>query len=279
MELLSLELSESENEEIFNNIKIITNIDESDINIEISSTIERNIKVKYLTDREINKRKYSEKIIGRVTKLLIEYTKYESGLYLKENYFYFDEEEFEEIKETIKEEIENDIKIQLIIKNKFKEVMESSRTINLNGFIKFRLKFISLYVTQIVEKSIDNYLMKKEYLDFINIIRYITDVEDKSYDLVNVIYNNHKLQVYDSNMKKMTYIGNMEVSQELDGKTLNYDEVIINILLTKSPKKIRLHAVKVDKEDLESQNTIDVIKRIFEGKVELCIGCKFCQLI
>lgn len=279
MELLSLELSENENPEIINNINIITNIDESDINIEVFPPSEGNIRIKYLTDNEIFKKKYTDKILSNVTKLLIEYTKSESRNYLKENYFYFDEDEYDEIRDTIEDEIVNDLKIQLIIKNKFREVLENSKTINLNGFIKFRLKFISLYVIQIVEKSIDNYLMKKEYFDFINIIRYITDVEDKDYDSVNIMYNNNRLQAYDSNMKKITYIGAMEISQELDGKIADYDETIINILLTVTPKKIKLHTDNIEIDDFESKNTVEVIKRIFKDKVEICKGCKFCQLV
>ena len=278
MELLSLEFSEYENPEIFNNIDIITNIDESDINIEIYKTSEGNIRINYFTDYEINSRKCIDKIVGCVTRLLIEYTKKESNNYLKENYFYFEDEEYDEIKETIEDEITNDIKIQLIIKNKFREIMENSKTINLNGFIKFRLKFISLYVIQLVEKSIDNYLMKKEYLDFISIIRYIADAEEREYDIVNIMYNNNRLQVYDSSMKKLTYIGSMELSGELDNESLKYDEAVINILLTVSPKKIVLHTDNLDKDDVDSVNTLDVIKRIFNGKIEFCKGCRFCNL-
>lgn len=278
MELLSLEINENENLEIIKNIEIITNIEESDINIEVSSTEEGIIRIKYNTKEILNKKNCFEKIVGKITKLLLVYTKQESCIYLEENYFYFDEEEYAEIKSTIEEEIENDIKIQLVIKNKFKEIIENSKTINLNGFIKFRLKFISLYASQIVEKCIDNYLMKKEYLDFISVIRYISDVEEKDHEVVNIMYNNHKLQIYDSHMKKINYIGSTEISQELDGKILEYDELIINVLLNISPKKIVLHTI-VEKGDVESENTIEIIKRIFESKVEICKGCKFCELM
>ena len=65
MELLSLELNENENHEIYNNIRIITNIEESDINIELSSTDEGNIKIRYFTDNKINKREYLEKITAK----------------------------------------------------------------------------------------------------------------------------------------------------------------------------------------------------------------------
>jgi len=283
VELLSLELNENENHEIFNNIKIITNMDESDINIELSSTDEGNIKVRYFTEDKINKREHIEKIIGKVTKLLVEYTKLESINCLKENYFYFDEEEVGSIIEDIEDEIDNDIKVQLIIKNKFKEVLERSlersNAINLNGFVKFRLKFITLYSSQVVERCIDSYLMKKEYMDFISIIKLISDQDEKENELVNVMYNNHKLQVYDKNMKKLTYITNVEFASELDNKISTYDETIINILLSVSPRKIIIHDAKIDKKNKEAQNTVDIIKKIFDGKIETCKGCKYCDFL
>jgi putative sporulation protein YtxC len=276
VELLSLEINENDSRELIKDIKIITNMDESDINIELSSTEEGSINVRYFTNDGRKNKENTEAVIGRITKLIVQYIKNESAEYLKENYFYFDEDEFESIIETIEDEIENDIKIQLIIKNKFKEVLENSRTINLNGFIKFRLKFISLYISQVVEKCIDNYLMKKEYLDFISIIRLIADTDEKEHELVNIIYKNKKLQVYDGNMKKITHIMNVEISSELDKRIIEYDESVINILLSISPKKIMVHDSKITKEDKEALNTVDIIKRIFEGKVEVCSGCKFC---
>ncbi len=278
MELLSLELNENENHEVFNNIKIITNLDESDINIEISSTDEGNILIRYFTDEKINKREYIEKITARVTKLLVEYTKLESINCLKENYFYFDEDEVGAIIEDIEDEIDNDVKIQLIIKNKFKEILERSNSINLNGFVNFRLKFIKLYAVQVVERCIDSYLMKKEYMDFISIIKLISEAEEGEYDVVNVICNNKKLQVYDKNMKKLTYISNVEFSGELANKTA-YDESVINILLSVSPRKIILHESKMDKKNKEVQNTVEIIKKIFEGKIEICSGCRYCDLL
>ena len=265
---------------MFNNIKIITNLDESDINIEISSTDEGNIRIRYFTDEKINKREYVEKIVSQVTKLLVEYTKLESINCLKENYFYFDEEEVSAIITDIEDEIDNDVKIKLIIKNKFKEILERSNIINLNGFVNFRLKFIKLYAAQVVERCIDSYLMKKEYMDFISIIKLISDVEEGEYDIVNVICNNQKIQVYDKNMKKLSYISNTEFATELDSKSkVAYDESVINILLSVSPKKIILHESKLDKKNKDSQNTVEIIKRIFEGKIEICKGCKYCDLL
>lgn len=278
MELLSLELNENDNHEVFNNIKIITNLDESDINIELSSTDEGNLKVRYFTENKFKKREYVEKIVGKVTKLLIEYTKLECINFLKENYFYFDDEEVSFIIADIEEEVDNDVKVQLIIKNKFKEVLEKSNQINLNGFINFRLKFIKLYAAQVVERCIDSYLMKKEYMDFVSIIKLISDVEEGEFDLVNVMCSDNRIQVYDKNMKKLTFLSDSEFSAELTEK-VSYDEAAINILLSVSPKKIVLHECKKNDKTKEVISTIEIIKKIFEGKVECCKGCKYCELL
>lgn len=279
MELLSLELNENENHEIYNNMKIITNIDEININIELSSTDEGNIRIRYFTENKLNKREYIDKITVKVTKLLVEYTKLEGINLLKNNYFYFDEDEVSSIISDIEEEIDNDIKIQLIIKNKFKEVIEKSNSINLNGFVNFRLKFIKLYAAQAVEKCIDSYLMKKEYLDFISIIKLISDSDEKEYTVVNVMFNNNKVQVYDKYMQKLSYLSNVEFSADLDAKEQSYDETVINILLSISPKKIILHDAKIDKKNKKAYSTFDTIKKIFEGKVEICKGCKYCEFL
>jgi putative sporulation protein YtxC len=278
VELLSLELNENENHEVYNNIRIITNIDESDINIELSSTEEGNIRIRYFTDNKLNKKEYIEKITARITKLLVEYTKLVGINALKENYFYFDEEEVGSIISDIEEEIDNDIKIHIIIKNKFKEVIEKSNNINLNGFVNFRLKFLKLYAAQVVERCIDSYLMKKEYMDFISIIKLISDSEENQYDIVNVMFNNNKIQVYDKSMQKLNYLSNVEFSSELSTNSA-YDETVINILMSVSPKKIILHDLKIDKKNKEAYNTADIIKRIFEGKVETCSGCKYCEFL
>ena len=93
------------------------------------------------------------------------------------------------------------------------------------------------------------------------------------------MYNNNKLQVYDKNMQKLTFITNAEFSTELGEKTVLYDEIIINILLSISPRKIIIHEAKIDKKNKEATNTIDVIKKIFENKVEICKGCKYCEFL
>ena len=115
-------------------------------------------------------------------------------------------------------------------------------------------------------------------MDFISIIKLISDSGENQYDVVNVMFNNNKFQVYDKNMQKLNYFSNVEFSAELNTES-TYDETVINILMSVSPKKIILHDLKVDKKNKEAYNTADIVKRIFEGKVEICPGCKYCEFL
>jgi hypothetical protein len=92
------------------------------------------------------------------------------------------------------------------------------------------------------------------------------------------MFNNSKIQVYDKNMQKLNYLTNAEFSAELSTES-TYDESVINILLSVSPKKIILHDTKIDKKNKEAYNTVDIIRRIFEGKIETCSGCKYCEFL
>ena len=92
------------------------------------------------------------------------------------------------------------------------------------------------------------------------------------------MFNNNKIQVYDKNMQKLNYFSNVELSTELSAES-TYDETVISILMSVSPKKIILHDLKIDKKNKEAYNTADIIKRIFEGKVETCSGCKYCEFL
>ena len=79
-------------------------------------------------------------------------------------------------------------------------------------------------------------------------------------------------------MRKLNFLSNAEFSAELTEK-VSYDEATINILLSVSPKKIVLHECKTNDRTKEIKSTLEIIKKIFEGKIEYCKGCKYCELL
>lgn len=276
MELLSLEINRTENQHIYDIIKMLTDLKNNSIYIKIDSDNDDIININYGVNYLPNKKKCLEEIYTVIVNLIIEYAKQLSLTYLSENYSYFDIDEVRDIKKRIDEEINNDIKLNIIIRDKLKEFISLNKTINIDGFIKFRLKFISDYSKQAVEKCIDEYLMKKEYFELINVLKYFSDYDSTEDIIVNIMYNKNKLQIYDEDMKKINYHLSQEIAQEFDNANLQYDENIISILLAMSPKKIVFH-ISFEELDITNKNTIDIIKKVFGDKIEICKGCKYCE--
>lgn len=276
MELLSLEINKTGNQRNYEQIKILTNLNDNNIYIKIDSKNKDLITINYGLNHVSYRKKGYEQIYTVIVNLIIGYVKNMSFDYLNENYSYFDDEEVKEIEDTIAEEINNDIKIKVVIRDRLKEFRGYSKTVNLDGFIKFRLKFLQEYAEKAVEQCIDVYLMKKEYSEFINALKYFSDYDSNEDISVNIFYNNNKLQIYDEALKKVSCFNNQETSREFDEISLKYDENIVSMLLALSPKEIIVHKIP-EKTDERVKNTVEIINKIFLDKVVHCKGCKFCK--
>ncbi|QSX07123.1 hypothetical protein JYG23_07205 [Sedimentibacter sp. zth1] len=278
MELLSLEIDRKDNIKYYNLINILTDLEDENISIMLDTHNNGYDKIVYSIKNIERKAESLEIITKKINNVIKEYMILKCYEYLEESYFYFEEQEVDNIKKNIYENINNDLKTYLIFKNKIKEYLEEYDTINIYGFIKFRLKFIIAYVEQIVEKCIDDHLIKKEYYNFINILKYFSDDESSNKNIINIIYKNKKLQIYDENMRKISIVTDVEFSEELEPSEIVYDESIINLIITISPKQIILHLPNEDEEvDQTTKNTIDIINKLFVDRIKFCTSCEYCK--
>lgn len=278
MELLSLEIDRKDNISYKNMINILANLQHDRITITQDTQNSNYDKIIYYIDNIDDKYECVDFISGKINGIIKEYMIEECYKYLDKSYFYFEDSESIIIKQNIVEEVNNDIKTGLIFKNKIKEYLQDNSSLNISGFIKFRLKFINSYAQQVVENCIDNYLIKKEYSNFINILKYFSDEDMESKENINIIFKNDKLQIYDDNMKKISFISNVEFSKELDASEIIYDESIINSIITISPKRIIVHlSNNYEAMDELSKNTIDIINKLFVDRIKFCTDCEYCK--
>ena len=59
------------------------------------------------------------------------------------------------------------------ITEKIKEYLDKNDELILDGFINFRLKDYMLEIEGLVDDAVDDFLMEKEYLEFIRLLRYL----------------------------------------------------------------------------------------------------------
>ncbi|MCR4432046.1 MAG: putative sporulation protein YtxC [Tepidanaerobacteraceae bacterium] len=202
---------------------------------------------------------------------------------IKENYFYFNSNEQNRIFEFAKnilnfnetsgqKKLLYHIKRKSFVLHKIIDYLNTSSVIILDGFINFRLKDYIAQLEEAVDKAIDEYLMDKEYREFIKLLRYFVDLQEPKKDLVNVILRGGELYLFDEKMNLIEKDENMNLIAR-ENPDVNPDDVLISTLINMAPKRIIIHGFK----GIEKIEVINALYNIFEERIVFCTDCKICS--
>lgn len=142
--------------------------------------------------------------------------------------------------------------------------------LNLRGFLLFRLKAFCEAIENALERAADQFLMDREYREFIRLLRYFVDVQDPREDEVHVVMqNNGSFRLFNGERVPIDchYLGGWAV--DLVEEDSEYGDLLISALITISPKHVIVHRGG----GLEVINTVN---SVFEGRTEQCPGCELC---
>ncbi|WZL74491.1 putative sporulation protein YtxC [Clostridiaceae bacterium 35-E11] len=153
------------------------------------------------------------------------------------------------------------------------EYLRENKTIHLEGFIQFRLKNYWEELENNIDKAVEDFLMEKEYNEFIRLLRYFVDIQEAKIDVVNVLMNDEgKYHLYDRMHRMLNNEYLEDIAYEMADKDISYDDLLISSLITLAPKKIVIHfSCNIKKREI-----IDTIKNVFADRVYMCNGCEFC---
>lgn len=212
--------------------------------------------------------KYEEKLINKI---------------INENYCYFNGNEKKSIaKHAIKITQNEDEKfiyklLSIRRKNeivrKLMEYFSNSSTLIIDGFVKFRLKGYLKELENVVDKAVDNYLVEREYSEFINLLKYFIESKQPMVDVVHVYPINGKYSLTNSKGKEISDRSISELFIEVEKGEINHDDLLISSLVTLAPEKIILHKVK----NIRKKELLETIKCVFDKKIQVCTGCKCCN--
>ncbi|PAB59439.1 putative sporulation protein YtxC [Anaeromicrobium sediminis] len=201
---------------------------------------------------------------------------------LEKEYFYFSPYELNSILSHYVNLGEQDVsetnkrKLKSVIFKPIMRYLKSSSFIDIEGFIRFRLREFTNEVEYKIDKAIGDYLMEKEYNEFIKLLKYFVEIQDAKIDLVNVFMNVHgKYYIYDHNNRLINDEYLEELANEMTDKEIGYDDLLISSLITLAPNKIIIHP----SHNITKKEIINTIKKVFSGKVQICSGCKMCMNI
>lgn len=217
-----------------------------------------------------------------ITEVILEF--YEEKLIyqiLNYNYFYFDEYDRIQICDNCMCTIENDymevaenrknINRKQMIQKALLSFIQENKSMILDGFVNFRLKEYVSYLDNIVDTAVNQFIIEKEYNEFINLLKIYIDSKPAECEILHLIYINGESILLDADKNIVSVSENILNSKYLSDISFSSNDFALNTLLTLLPAKVEMHVIGIEDE------FIDTIKQIFEGRVSVCKDCNICR--
>jgi len=202
---------------------------------------------------------------------------------IRENYYYFGDEEknliYNYALRHINQEGEDSrnaiywLSRKSKILQKLLEFLRHSNRIIIDGFIRFRLKEYMNELRDATDKAVDDFLIEREYGEFIQLLKYFVEIQEPRVEVVHVqIMAGGIFKLFDDKQQpiRSDYLEGFVI--DLVDNEINYEDLLISALITIAPKRITLHY----KNDGSQSATLDTIKNVFTGRVSECKGCSLC---
>lgn len=154
------------------------------------------------------------------------------------------------------------------------QTMEETNSFSLEGFLHFRLQDYMDELREIAEYAIDEYMMDRQYQEFISLLQYFVYIQEAKIPVVHLIHKgghefvilNDRMELIDANEFDSTF--KLEVLE----KDINFEDMIVSTLITVSPATIYIHT-----RDPEV-TVIKTIRQIFEDRTTVCSYCRTCDI-
>lgn len=192
------------------------------------------------------------------------------------NYFYFDDFE----KKLIEKNSYNYIQIDEDDTLKYRKdeiwvnvlnYLLENKSMILDGFVNFRLENYLDTINDIVDYSVNKYIVEKEYTEFINLLKIYIDSKQSEADLVHLVYTNGESILLDSGRNIISLSDNIFNAKYLSDISFSSNDYALNALLTLLPKRIELHVIGYEDE------FINTLKLIFGNRIFICKDCNICR--
>lgn len=192
------------------------------------------------------------------------------------NYFYFDELEKKLIEENCYEHII--LEEESTLKYRKEEIWTSvlqyittNKSMILDGFVNFRLDNYYKTIEEIVDLAVNQYVIEKEYTEFINLLKIYIDSREPLSSIVHLVYTNGESILLNQNKKVISLEDNIFNAKYLSDISFSSNDYALNALLTLLPKKIEIHLIGYEDE------FINTLKLIFGKRISICTDCSLCR--
>ena len=197
---------------------------------------------------------------------------------LSTDYFYFDNQEQEEILEICTELLADsnfspfDDRYILLFNCFYNYIFENNRVI-LEGVINFRLKTYMSFLDSIIDTAVNRFIVEREYWEFISLLKVYINSEISSAKCVHLIYCDEHSILLDQDKNIIDTNTDVFKAKYLSDITFSSNDYALNTLLNILPKKIYVHLSQQSIDEF-----INTLLLVFEHRIEICNDCELCQM-
>ncbi len=199
---------------------------------------------------------------------------------VRDNFYYYTQEEKQAILNKTKK-ILNPIGLNPYhqkqrkeeIRLKVLDYLERHKKLIIEGFINFRLKEYQGNLENVVNSAVDEFLMEKEYLEFIRLLKYFVEIQEPRVQKVQIVFKqNGKFLLLDEVDEPIKHECLDGLVVDLLENEINYEDLLISALITLAPRELLIHK----EANGETGEAIKTIENVFGSRVVNCSGCQKC---
>lgn len=155
--------------------------------------------------------------------------------------------------------------------NRIMEYLQNNDQLIIEGFIRFRLKDYFQELESAVEYAVQDFMMEREYKEFIRLLKYFVDIQDPKVEEVHIVLRNEGIY------RLLDHEGQIIDNEYLEGfilqmveNEIDYTDLLISALITIAPGRVIAHFSS-------DHPVVETLTSIFEERVSFCDGCEFCE--
>jgi len=158
---------------------------------------------------------------------------------------------------------------QELVRQRAEEVLADHDGIIIDGFVRFRLHDYLEGLRAAACQALNDYLLEKEYHQFIQLLRSFVDARPGTQRLVHVVWRlDGGFQLFDRYRQSLGPGGAQEGLLEEDW---GGDEVLVGTLVALAPREVVLHHPPGT-----GRPAWRILGEVFRGRLRECYGCALC---
>lgn len=162
-------------------------------------------------------------------------------------------------------------RISLVAKH-LKECLQQFPSIDLDGFIAFRLTEYNLKLYEMVDFAVEEFLLERQYEDFIGLLQYFVYFQEPLTPFIHVMHKQgSEFVILNEGYIPIDSSSAGDVVIQMADLELQMEDMVVSSLISLSPERILLHTNEPE------ALAVTTICRIFGERVELCQNCSRCR--